>query len=102
MGASHGSHLPECRDNPPGTPGIKGDEGQMGDKGAPGPQGDDGADGKGGAPGPPGDSGKSMCGIGTQLGMKMCCGEIDPNQLKVRCEKVAAALNPLGSPGVAP
>jgi len=83
MQASEGARGPKGPPGPPGTPGINGDEGQGGDKGAPGPKGDPGQTGQAGAAGPQGEAGKSMCGIGTQLGMKMCCGEINSDAIQV-------------------
>ena len=80
--AQEGQRGPKGPPGPPGGPGLKGDEGPGGDKGAPGPKGEDGPDGKAGGAGVKGDPGKSMCGISTQLGKKMCCGEVDPSALE--------------------
>lgn len=75
--AADGLRGPQGPAGPPGPDGRNGDQGAGGDKGPPGPQGDPGSDGVAGPRGPKGDAGKSMCGISSQLGMKMCTGEID-------------------------
>ena len=80
--ASDGLRGPKGPPGPPGPPGRAGDDGVVGDKGAPGPQGDEGAQGKYGPRGRPGEMGRSMCGISTQQGMKMCCGEVDASELQ--------------------
>jgi len=80
--AAGGLRGPKGSPGPPGPAGRAGDPGPGGDKGAPGSQGMAGSNGKSGPSGQRGDAGKSMCGIGTQLGAKMCCGEIDASQLQ--------------------
>jgi len=67
---------------PAGSAGRAGDPGVGGDEGAPGAPGMNGANGVSGPPGIKGEAGKSMCGIGTQLGHKLCCGEVDPSDLQ--------------------
>lgn len=75
--AGEGLRGPQGPTGPQGPPGRDGDPGLDGAKGAPGPQGPAGPDGAPGTKGVDGKDGKSVCGLNTNLGKNVCCGEAD-------------------------
>lgn len=77
-----GARGPTGPPGPVGPPGINGNPGRSGGEGNRGPNGMDGSPGRRGAQGLLGREGKSQCGLGTNLGKRLCYGELAPTAFK--------------------
>jgi hypothetical protein len=71
-----GTAGPPGKQGPPGPPGVVGSDGRSGPEGPRGANGMDGSTGHRGNPGLQGRPGKSECGLGTNLGKRLCMGEV--------------------------